>query len=234
MWRSRPRLMLLGAVPAVVVGVVLMAGLITLAFFSRDLVVWGTPFLDDLDATLRNALRVAVQVALLGGYLFASWALFVALTLLLGEPFYARIHAETERMLGGVPQPDELGLVTAVGDGLRLLRRGALLAVAVFAVGTVPVVGTVIAAVGGAGVTAWLLADELLARPLEARGLDAKARARLLRRSRRSVLGFGLAVMLCFWVPFGAVVAMPAAVVGATRLARELLGEPVRLVDPTR
>jgi CysZ protein len=37
------------------------------------------------------------------------------------------------------------------------------------------------------------------------------------------MLGFGVMVQLCFLVPFGAVLMMPAAVVGSTMLAREVL-----------
>jgi CysZ protein len=43
----------------------------------------------------------------------------------------------------------------------------------------------------------------------------------MLRASRASVLGFGLASYLLFLVPFAAVVVMPAAVAGATMLARD-------------
>ena len=37
------------------------------------------------------------------------------------------------------------------------------------------------------------------------------------------VLGFGIATQLCFLIPLGAVVTMPAAVAGATMLSRELI-----------
>jgi CysZ protein len=39
------------------------------------------------------------------------------------------------------------------------------------------------------------------------------------------VLGFGVAVQLCFLVPGGAIVVMPAAVAAATHLTRDLLAE---------
>ena len=37
-------------------------------------------------------------------------------------------------------------------------------------------------------------------------------------------LGFGVAVFLCFLIPLGAILVMPAAVAGATLLSREALG----------
>ncbi len=68
-----------------------------------------------------------------------------------------------------------------------------------------------------------VLAGELLSRPLEARGMDRHARADLLRPHRGRVLAFGAATQAFFLVPFGAIAVMPAAVVGATMLARDLL-----------
>ena len=68
-----------------------------------------------------------------------------------------------------------------------------------------------------------LLADELTSRALVARGLDAAARRALRKDNRARVLGFGVATQLCFLVPLGAVLAMPAAVAGSTVLARTLL-----------
>ncbi len=67
------------------------------------------------------------------------------------------------------------------------------------------------------------LAGELLSRPLEARGLDRRARAALLRPHRGRVLGFGAATQVFFLIPLGAIAVMPAAVAGATMLARDLL-----------
>ena len=48
----------------------------------------------------------------------------------------------------------------------------------------------------------------------------------MLGRSRARTLGFGVATWVLFLVPLGAVVAMPAAVGGATVLARAALSRP--------
>ena len=53
--------------------------------------------------------------------------------------------------------------------------------------------------------------------------VDRAARKALLKDHEPTMLGFGVAVQLCFVVPFGAVLMMPAAVVGSTMLAREAL-----------
>jgi CysZ protein len=47
----------------------------------------------------------------------------------------------------------------------------------------------------------------------------------VLRAHRPEALGFGTAVFLCFLVPGGAVLLMPAAVAGGTLLARHVLAE---------
>ncbi len=90
----------------------------------------------------------------------------------------------------------------------------------------IPVVGTILAAVLGVIFTARILATELTTRPLEARGLARSERLAALRTRRPRVLGFGIAVQLCFLVPGGAILAMPVAVAGATHLARHLIGGP--------
>lgn len=224
MWKLRPKLMLLGAVPALIVLALVVAGLVGLILVSDDVVAWATPFLSD--SGFSDVLRLLAQIALVGGYLFAAWTLFVALTLALGDPFYEKIWRETEIMLGGPEPTGEVGTWRSILDSGRLVFRSALLAVCVAAVGLVPVVGTVAAAVLGFSISASMLAGELVARPLEGRGMAQRERAALMKRDRGRVLGFGLATQACFFVPFFAVIAMPAAVVGATVLARSLLDEP--------
>ncbi|WP_278259308.1 hypothetical protein [Nocardioides convexus] len=63
----------------------------------------------------------------------------------------------------------------------------------------------------------------LVSRPLEARGLDRAQRAALMKQHRGAMLGFGVCVQACFLIPLGGVAVMPAAVAGATYLAREAL-----------
>jgi CysZ protein len=104
-----------------------------------------------------------------------------------------------------------------------LLARGLVVAVASALMGLIPVVGSVLSASVAVTFTGWLLADELTARALTARGIVPSARRKLLRRHRGRVLGFGIATQLSFFVPFGAVATMPAAVAGSTLLARSML-----------
>lgn len=226
MWRRRPGLMLLGMLPALLVLAAVLVALVALLLHVGDLVAWATPFADDWAETLRGLLRVGLAVLVVLGFVVVSSLTFTAVTLTVGDPFYERIWAETERMLGGEVPDQGPGFWKSARDGAALAGTGLLLGAGVFVLGLLPVVGTVVGLVLGVAVSGRLLAAELVSRALEARGMDRVARAELLRRDRGAVLGFGVATQLCFLVPLGAVVVMPAAVVGATMLARDLLERP--------
>lgn len=225
-WRTKPASMATGLLPAVIVFAVLAGATVGIILGVDDVVAWATGSLDGAAAWLRTIVRAAISALLIVAWLALAVVTFVALTLLVGEPFYSRIWSETERELhGSVPQ-GAVGWRTSALDSLRLVGRGLRGGALLILVGFVPVVGQVLVVVGGFSLAAWILANELLARPLEARGMDDRARRALIAGSRWHVFTFGLAVQACFWVPLGAVVAMPAAVVGATRLAGSLVHDP--------
>ena len=223
MWRRRPGLMLLGMVPALLVLAVVLAALVGLVLHATDLVGWATPFADDWAGGLRDLLRLGLSVLLVLGFVLVAMMTFTAVTLVVGDPFYERIWAETERMLGGEVPDAGPPFWRSAADGVVLAGTGLALGVGVFLLGLLPVVGTVVGLGLGVAVSGRLLAAELVSRALEARGMDRVARAEVLGRDRASVLGFGVATQLCFLVPLGGVVVMPAAVGGATMLARDLL-----------
>ena len=224
LWRRIPGTMALGLVPAAIVGVVLFAGLVALAFHLPRLAEFVTPFADGWPGIWAGVVRVAVGTAMLGAALVLIAISFTALTLLIGEPFYDRIWRAAARELGDTPPDADYGFWRAVGDGVSFVVRGILIAIAAGLLGVIPVVGGVIGAVAGVVMTGWLLADELSSRALSARGIDRRTRRALLSANRARTLGFGVATQLCFFVPLGAVLIMPAAVAGSTVLARSLVG----------
>jgi CysZ protein len=223
LWRRRPGLMLLGLVPALVVAVAMVALFVTLAVYVDDLVAWATPFADGWSSGVRAFARVLVELVLLVGAGFLLVISYTGLTLAVGDPFYERIWLAVEQELGGDVPTSGVGWLRGALDGLVLVAFGLLASAVVFVLGLLPVVGAVIGAVLGVVVSGRLLAGELVSRGLEARGMDRRARRALLQRHQGSLLGFGVAVQVCFLVPLGAVLVMPGAVAGATYLAREAL-----------
>ncbi|HET8779405.1 MAG TPA: EI24 domain-containing protein, partial [Agromyces sp.] len=111
----------------------------------------------------------------------------------------------------------------SVRDSLVLIALGLVTAIGVALTGFVPIIGAVLAPVLGVMLSGRLLAMELSSRPFEARGIGRSARRALLRGHRAQLLGFGIATQLCFMIPLGAIVTMPAAVAGSTLLARSAL-----------
>lgn len=224
-WRRTPGAMALGLIPGAIVGLVFGAALVVWAITLTNVVDDWTPFADDWAPFWAGALRTALGAASFGAALLLVAVSFTAVTLFVGEPFYDRIWQATERSATGlVPQAD-YGFWRAAGDGVRLIARGVLVAVAAWVVGLVPLVGGVLGFVAGLLLTGWLLADELTSRALSARGLDRRQRRQILRANRARALGFGVATQACFLVPLGAVAVMPAAVAGSTHWAHAALGE---------
>ncbi|MER7796883.1 EI24 domain-containing protein [Microbacterium sp. NPDC096154] len=234
-WRRRPGVMAAGLAPAAIVGAVLTGALIALGFALPGLVELLTPFADGWGELAASALRWAIGLALMGGAVVLAIVTFTALTLVVGEPFYDRIWRSVEQDLGGRVPDVAYGIGHSVRDAVGLFGKGLLAALAAGAVALVPVAGGAAGAVVGALLNGRVIADELSSRGLTARGLDAQQRAALLRRSRARVLGFGVAVHVCFLVPFAAIAVMPAAVAGAALLSRHLAGEvgtPPRRAQP--
>lgn len=223
--RRRPRLLLLGMLPALLVFCLLAAAFVALLFVVGDLAGWATPFADDWSDLARGLLRFLLAAAVVVGALVLASAVFTGLTLTVGDPCYERIWRATEESLGGTVPAQGLGLWRSALDGLRLAALGLGFSLLVLLSGFLPFIGPLLGVVLGVTLSGRLLGRELLSRPLEARGMDAQAQQAVLAPHRGKVLGFGVATQLCFLVPFGGVLIMPAAVAGATILARDLLDQ---------
>jgi CysZ protein len=227
LWGTSPRLMLLGALPALVVGAVWVALLVVLVTSLDGLAGWVTGFADSWVEPLRTSMRVAAGLAILALVVVVGALSFTAVVLTVGDPFYERISRRVEQRLGNAPEDREepviRGLLRAARDGLALLVASLVVGLLSFLLGLIPLVGPAVGAVFGAVVGGWYLAVELTGTPFDARGLRLRDRRRVLRGTRARTLGFGIATWVLFLIPFGAVVAMPAAVGGATLLTRASL-----------
>ena len=227
MWGTSPRLMVLGAIPAVIVGAVYVAAIVVLVVNLPFVASWITPFAEGFGESWRDVVRIAAGTAVLAAVVLAAVLTFTALTLAVGDPFYEKIWREVERRAGQAPvesaEPFLRRAWRGVGNGLRLLTITVLLGAMLLVAGFIPVVGQSVVPVLGVGVGGWVLALELTGFAFDARGLTLRQRRRMLSGNRAGALGLGIAAYLLFLVPFAAVVTMPAAVAGATMLARDVL-----------
>ncbi len=222
-----PRLLLIGALPAVLTTLLLLGGVVALAFWIDDLSLLLTPFADHWDEGLQTAVRVAAGAAVFGVALAIAMIGFTAITLAIGGPFYEHIAEKVEDDLGGVPGAVELSgwrlLVMGLKDGLSLVLRSLMFTIPLLIAGFIPVVGQTVVPVLLALVTAWFLALELIAVPFYRRGMGLKERRRLLRKRRALALGLGLPVSLLCLIPFAALIVMPMGFVGGVLVARDVL-----------
>jgi CysZ protein len=222
-WGRRPDAMALGLIPAAIVAIFILAALVALGFNVPFLTDWLTPFADTWADPWPALLRGALGAIIFAAAIVLAAVTFTALTLVVGDPFYERIWRAVEVELGGTVPDEGGGFWRSVRDSLVLIAFGLVTAVIVIVSGFIPVVGGVLAPVLGVVLSGRLLARELSARAFEARGIHSAVRRRLLRGHRAQVLGFGVATQLCFMIPLGAVLTMPAAVAGSTILARSVL-----------
>ncbi|SDK09473.1 CysZ protein [Actinopolyspora mzabensis] len=222
-----PRMLLLGGVPPLLSSLLLLAGIVVLAFYSGDLAEWLTPFADGWSEWWRRSFRGLLALALLAGAVLLGSVSFIALTLLLGGPFYDHLaeRTERERGLGGGEDPGWLRLLSrGLADALRLVLIGVLGTMLLFPLGFVPVLGQTVVPVLGVLFGGWLIALELTGPVFQRLGMTVGTRHRILWRHRRTVLGFALPAYLLCLVPVAQLVVIPSAVVGGTLLAHRVLG----------
>lgn len=231
MYVRSPRLVVLGIVPALITAALFLTAYAILVLFVADLAEALTPFADDWSAGWRTLARVATAIVLLGLGALIAMVTFTTVTLLVGDPFYEKISEQVEDWFGGasgaIEQPWWRSLWQSLADNVRLVGRSLLIGVPLLLAGLIPLVGQVVAPVLGALVGGWFLALELVGAPFTRRGMRLADRRRILRGNRLTAQGFGTAVFCCFLIPLGAVLIMPAAVIGGTLLARQSLGLPI-------
>lgn len=233
MWARNPGIMLLGAVPALIVGLVFLGLLIGMLFWAPGLATWATPFAEAWDPAWREPVRALVAVAIFTGVVAVGVMTFAGVTLAVAAPFIERISQLTERSLGGIREPVDEPFWRSVRRGVRdaavLIGTGLFTGLLVFVIGLIPVVGGVLGWIVGALVGGRALAVDLTGTPGDARGISLRDRQRLIAKRRALSLGFGACVYLAFLIPGGAVLGTPVAAVGGTLLLRELVGEPTRV-----
>jgi CysZ protein len=229
MFLGTPGVRLLGIVPVLLAGLLVLAVLGVLVVYLDELTNTLTPFADRWDESSRTLIRVGTGLALLLGSTAVLVVSFTVIAQIIGQPFYERISDRIEHQLGvapaGADAPWWRTFPRASLESALLLAMTLACTTPLLVLGLFPVLGQTVVPVLQALVAGFFLAVELLAIPLERRGLHLAGRLRFVWRHRAQTLGFGITAFLLFLVPLMNVLAMPGAVVGATLLVRRLSGD---------
>jgi CysZ protein len=234
-WVARnPGQWLFGLIPALIALTLYIVALVLLGTYAGELAAWATPFADGWSAGVRDTLRILLGLVVFALGLVLAVITFTAATLVIGDPFYEKLSERVEEGMGGVRKGADMpiwrSIIRSVRDSSITLVYVLIFTVPLFVLGFVPVVGQTVVPVLGAAVSGFFLTVELTTLAMERRGLARKERFAILRADKSPALGFGVLVFLIFLIPFGAVVAMPAAVAGATIMVRVRLA-PQQPVD---
>jgi CysZ protein len=228
MLARRPKLLLIGMLPAVLTTAILLAAMIALIANVGHLAALVTPFANDWTGGGRLVARLAAGSALVGAAVLVGLVGFTAVTLLVGGPFYEHIAERIEDELGVTEGHVDLPwwklLLTGARDGLMSLLRSLIFAIPLFLAGFLPVVGQSVVPVLVALVTAWFMALEVVAVPFYRRGMGLRDRTAILRPRRGLAVGLGLPAALLCMIPLLAIVVMPVAFAGGVLVALDTLG----------
>ncbi len=171
-----------------------------------------------------SVLTTMVVVALSIGALFV----FVAVAGMIAGPFNELLSEELEARLTGRPGAPFAfgafvrGFLAGIAHGLRRLMVSLLGLVLVFALGLVPVIGTIVALILGGWIAARGAAYDSYDAVLARRMLSYRAKLAYLADHRGRSLGLGAAVAGMLLVPGVNLVALGLGAAGATIAALEL------------
>ena len=227
-WASDPSLMALGLVPGLITAWLFVAAFIAMTMWLDPFSNWIATFLVG-DGGAHAFVQVVAALAIVGASVLIVVYGFVAITTVVGQPFFERLSHRVDDRLGPVAQgpdwPWWQNAARGVGEGLRMSLVTIPLSLALVLLGLVPLVGTVVAWTLGALIGGWFVALEFAAVPFERRGLRLRDRRRILAKRRAHTVGFGaMAFIMSAFAPL-AILMMPSAVAGGTLLARAALDE---------
>jgi CysZ protein len=193
------------------------------------LLIWGgLQLFDDFMARMLPADSWLIHLQWLLWPLFASAAVILVLysfTLvanLLAAPFNGLLAEQVEALLRGrpaapAPAPWWAGILPGLAGELRKLTYFLLRALPLLALFLIPGL-QLVAPFLWLAFGAWYLALEYAGFPMDNHGLGFAEQHARLRRIRLNALGFGTGITLLMAVPGLNLLAMPAAVAGATAL----------------
>jgi CysZ protein len=231
-WASDPALMTLGLIPGLITAWLFVAAFVAMVLWLDSLSNAIATLLVG-DGGAHAPVQVAAALGVVGSTILIVVYGFVAVTSIIGQPFFERLSHRVDDRLGpvanGPDRPWWLNAARGVGEGLRLALVTISASFALVLLGLVPLAGTALAWTLGALIGGWFVALEFTAVPFERRGLRLRDRRRILARRRAQTIGFGaMAFVMSAFAPL-AVLMMPSAVAGGTLLARAALDEDERI-----
>lgn len=188
----------------------------------ESLMEWLLPSAQGWWAALARGILWVVFAAATGLLMFFA---FTMVANLIAAPFNGLLAERVERVLGGRINDDGMGsernglgaVVGAIVNELRKLRYFLIVVLFPLVLTLIPVIN-VVAPFVWLIITAWILALEYLAYPMENHGLHFSEVRRLARANIFLTLGFGAAVMAIMVVPVINLTVIPASVAGATAM----------------
>ena len=226
---ARPKLFWWGMIPPLITSVLMIVLLVVLGINLGSIVGAMTGFTQTW-GNLGQVVRALVGVVLVGAAVLLMVLTFTTITLALGDPIYEQISRRVDAELGPLPpephEPTGTMIARVVRQSAATIGLSLLVAIGCFAVGLIPAVGSVLAAVASALLGGRLMVREITGPAFERRGLlETADRRPVLQGHGAMALGFGVPTFWLLSIPGVAVLVFPAAVAGATLLVRRMRGE---------
>jgi len=236
--RAHPGLWKLVLAPAALTLVLMVAVILGALWLVDPLVGWLVAHLPGwLGSTIESVARAVLKTAVVVGLAAGAMFVFVAVAGMITGPFNELLSERLEaRLTGRAAAPFALGdfvrdFVVGVLHGLRRLVASLFGLVLVFALGFVPVIGTIAAVVIGLWITARGAAYDCYDAVLARRGLRYRDKLAYLAQRRQRSLGLGAAVAGLLFVPGLNLVALGLGAAGATLAVLERDGASPRKIS---
>jgi CysZ protein len=227
--RAHPRLWKWVIAPAIVTLLLVVALVFGIVHAVDPLVAWVTAHLPSWLASVAGKLLAVLVVIALG---FAALFLFTSLAAMIAGPFNEMLSEHVEAAITGRPSPPfsfgefVRGAALGATHAIRRLLNAVVGFVLVFALGFIPVIGTIAALVIGVWFAASAAAYDCYDAVLARRGMAYRDKLAYLSRHRGRTLGLGAAVAGMLVVPGLNLVALGLGAAGATVAALALQRDP--------
>ncbi len=222
---AHPRLWGWVIAPALITLAILIAMIAGVTHLVDPVVDWLTGGLPEF---LRGIAGFLVSLIVIVGLGAGGLFLFVAVVGIVAGPFNELLSEAVEARLTGKPGPRfAIGaflrsFAVGVGHGIRRVIIAVLSFLLVFALGFIPVIGTIGAVALGFYFTARGAAYDCYDAVLARRDLPYRDKLAFLEHHRRRTLGLGVGVTALLFVPMVNLVALGLGAAGATIAAQQL------------